>query len=588
VPDALVNHAMRYAEWGYPVFPVRWRGKIPATTHGCLDATVKPDAVRHFWNGHRLNIGVATTDCVVIDVDRPLADDAGHEWLRKHRAELERSAGAISLTPRGGRHYWYAQPRDRRIQNSASKLAPGIDVRGTGGYVVAPPSTGTSGVYTWIEDRSLSATPLPLLPEWLLHELTDAPRSYEPVALPPRVRDGGLATPSPNVPIGRRNAYLATVAGRLRRYGCSAAEIAAVLELRNRERCSPALDAQEVAAISASMERYAPAARPHAEDIIRLAVQSPTPLPAEPVIEGLLRRGEVGNFIAPPKTGKSWAVLDLALAAISGGLWWGRFACHARRVLILDWEMPVMLLAARLPVAAALRGIALAGHDDSLYVLPLRGSGVGLEAVRELCTAGEIPAADLIIVDPLYRTYGPGLDENSNAAIAGLYGELDQLVRATNAAMMIVHHAAKGGRGSKALTDVGAGAGSQSRAADTHIILTPDRGGSRAILEAAARSWPPIAPVHLEWRPPFWAPYDQVPPLQGANPTGMTAAEFVTRYVRPGSTQAAIRAQARGVLSWRGTAQMIEAAEAAHLIERRTDSRRGHAVLFYPVGDCPE
>jgi len=48
----------------------------------------------------------------------------------------------------GGTHYLFQIPAGSTIRNSASDIAPGIDIRGDGGLIVVAPST-TQGTYTW-------------------------------------------------------------------------------------------------------------------------------------------------------------------------------------------------------------------------------------------------------------------------------------------------------------------------------------------------------------------------------------------------------------------------------------------------------
>lgn len=81
--------------------------------------------------------------------------------------ELQRRYGGLPPTPAvrtgsGGFHYWFVHP-GLAVQNSASRLGPGIDVRGDGGYVIAPPSLHPEGSYLW-----KATPPLAELPLWVL------------------------------------------------------------------------------------------------------------------------------------------------------------------------------------------------------------------------------------------------------------------------------------------------------------------------------------------------------------------------------------------------------------------------------------
>lgn len=163
----LGSSALWYAEQGIPVFPLKPGAKTPATTHGVLDATTDQARIRAWWTAQpRANIGLATGfrfDAYDIDGPEGQASRAAY-WCEDPacRAEgsrvpspppwwtpecdhpgifnaVERVQLAKVLTPRpGGMHLW-VPPGDGMDGNTAGIL-PGIDYRGRGGYVVAPPS----------------------------------------------------------------------------------------------------------------------------------------------------------------------------------------------------------------------------------------------------------------------------------------------------------------------------------------------------------------------------------------------------------------------------------------------------------------
>jgi hypothetical protein len=75
-----------------------------------------------------------------------------------------------------------------------------------------------------------------------------------------------------------------------------------------------------------------------------------------------------------------------------------------------------------------------------------------------------------------------------------------------------MHHSSKGNQSGKSITDVSAGAGSQSRATDTHLVLRPHEEKDVVVLDATVRSWPPIEPRCLRWTFPVWTPDDTLDP----------------------------------------------------------------------------
>lgn len=152
---SMLEHALEYASKGWAVFPCAPRDKRPATKHGCKDATTDPETIRAWWGENpEYNVAIATGEpskLVVIDVD--VSDEKEGD---RHIVELVRENGPIDYvahceTGTGGAHYYLPHP-GHRVPNSASRLAPGIDVRGEGGYVIAPPSVHPNGKrYSWIK-----------------------------------------------------------------------------------------------------------------------------------------------------------------------------------------------------------------------------------------------------------------------------------------------------------------------------------------------------------------------------------------------------------------------------------------------------
>lgn len=205
-----------------------------------------------------------------------------------------------------------------------------------------------------------------------------------------------------------------------------------------------------------------------------------------PVVDGLLRRGEVANLIAAPKTGKSWLVLDLALSAANGSEWLGR-TCSRVPVLLIDAELHQETLSRRIDAVAT----ALALPDDGLIVCPRRGRNNALDNVSgEIVKAVTDCGAGLIIVDALYRFWPPGTSENDNAGVTSVYNLLDGIADESGAAVVVVHHSSKGNQAEKSVTDGGSGAGAISRAADTHIFLRQHQDEGRVVVDCVTRSFP--------------------------------------------------------------------------------------------------
>ena len=96
--------------------------------------------------------------------------------------------------------------------------------------------------------------------------------------------------------------------------------------------------------------------------------------------------------------------------------------------------------------------------------------------------------------------------------VTDLYNTLDRYASELQCSFVLVHHASKGNQSAKSVTDVGAGAGSQSRATDTHLVLRHHQEPGCVVVDAAVRSWPPIEPRCLRWSFPVWHTDDSLEP----------------------------------------------------------------------------
>jgi hypothetical protein len=148
----LLHEALNCAKAGIPVFPCYPRTKRPAIGGGFKSASSDPDIVRMWWTEMPdANIGMPTgsvTELFVLDVDRDKGGFQSLQALQQMHSALPETA--ISETGGGGRHYFFKHP-GFRVHNSTSKIAPGIDIKGDGGYVIIPPSVHSSGKrYRWL------------------------------------------------------------------------------------------------------------------------------------------------------------------------------------------------------------------------------------------------------------------------------------------------------------------------------------------------------------------------------------------------------------------------------------------------------
>ena len=182
-----ITAAFDLCAFGWVVFPLAPFSKIPAIPQskggrGCLDATDDEEIIAD-WAYHlpNANIGVACGEpsgVLVIDFD---PRNGSEETVKRFAEKKKTFPPTVEVqTWSGGTHLYYRW--EPEIKNSKSKLGPGIDVKTTGGYVVAPPSRvkhgGASGQYTWV--RSPLGAELPRLPRWAVDVLKPKPEPIIP------------------------------------------------------------------------------------------------------------------------------------------------------------------------------------------------------------------------------------------------------------------------------------------------------------------------------------------------------------------------------------------------------------------------
>jgi len=157
---ALIDFALQYAARGWHVFPLRPRSKLPLLSkkeggRGFHDATTDRQQLEAWWAREpNANIGLATgaSGLVVIDVDGPEGLKELEAAARQHGGEWPMPRTLVSRTGRaGGFHLFYQQPAGATIPSSQVKGSH-VDIRGSSGYVILPPSIHPSGaVYQWVD-----------------------------------------------------------------------------------------------------------------------------------------------------------------------------------------------------------------------------------------------------------------------------------------------------------------------------------------------------------------------------------------------------------------------------------------------------
>jgi len=461
--DDHLEFALNYAKLvGWRVFPLHYPidssscscgkqecsnvGKHPRTQNGFKNATTDQDQIRKWWG--RLpaaNIGIATggeSNLVVLDVDPRHGGDESLEELEQKYGPLPETA--VVTTGGGGRHFYFAHPGES-VRNSEGTLGPGLDIRGDGGYVVAPPSAHKSGgSYLWLGDAPAANIVLAALPGWI-SQLNGCRRSKRESS--PDL--SWIAGNSKAIPEGQRNSTLASVAGSLRRQNLGPAAIEAALADVNQRLCVPPLSPAEVSRIAGSISKYNatdPPPRASAPRPVLLRVADVEPQPVEWLWEKRIPRGKLTSLVGNPGVAKSFLTLDITARVSSGR----DFPDGS----ISPGPGSVILLSAEDDVADTIRPRLDAAHADVNRIVFLEaveeksGKQRGFDLARDMAAlesaCQQLGDLMLIVIDPISAFLGE-TDSHRNSDVRGLLAELARLAAKYNVAVIAVSHLRKSG-----------------------------------------------------------------------------------------------------------------------------------------------
>jgi RecA/RadA recombinase len=455
-----IDYAKFYISNGWQVLPLANKDKRPMIPWKNGGSTDLATVTGWFDMWQHANIGIVTgkkSGIVVLDVDHGHGGEDTLLVLMDKYGVLPETP--ISRTGGGGLHYIFQHP-DFDISNSAGKIGQGLDVRGDGGQICAPPSIHPSGNrYKWDDNFKPSKLKPAPMPNWLL-ELLQEKKTTAPIT----TDEQGYYID------GTRNSSLVSLAGTMRRRNMTQEAIYSALQVENKQRCFPPLPELEVENIVKSIIRYQPAALPITQKQFSISIQKPTSsndaldelaqeikVPAF-VGTGLsslddklggLPRGYLTLLVARPGMGKTTLAMQIARnVAVSG-----------HKALFISLEM----LGSELWVKAALgiaevawkdfsNGEVPAGTKERIQkdIIPTLQKGLGDRLLiydkDQNCTTTEMintmieeTKPDLVIIDHL--AYLSDEHENEIKRLGMICRRLRTIAQNNNVALLLLHHA---------------------------------------------------------------------------------------------------------------------------------------------------
>lgn len=522
--------ALTLAGKGFHVFPIRAGDKRPSVDGWQDIATNDPEEIKKLFNGRPQNIGIYTGAykddqyLCVIDVDTKNGGK-GLEALEQLEATYGDLPETFTVrTPSGGLHYYFTT--DEPVSSSAGRIGDNLDVRGAGGYVLAPFSSIEGNPYDVIH----KATPTKLPSD--IKKLAGAPKVKDRSNdISAELMDGEasimraidyLQTEAPIAQEGANgDATTYKVACHILDFGVSITTALELLLDHWNPKCEPPWDpealetkvnnahdykSQPIGNLSPngdfqpidSYEKPDTPVEEHPEAPAKRRLSFTLTSDIEPkltknfLIEDVIDDGAASVLYGPPNAGKTFAVLDMAWHIANGKPWCGK------RVV----QGCVLYLALEGGYGIFNRISALKKHYDYGDTAPLAvvtadinlrtNKKDAIEIVqlsKELETQTKLPIK-LIVVDTLARAMGGG-DENSASDMGAVVANLDYIRFKTKAHVMPIHHTGKdksrGARGSNALLG----------AIDTEMMVD-GQSGIGAIKFTKQRDMETISPINFQ------------------------------------------------------------------------------------------
>lgn len=354
------------------------------------------------------------SDILVLDID----GEEGRKSLEALKVEMPKTW--VTKTRRGWHYYFKWDVGMTGIPTTKAGVWSGVDVRGQGGYVVA---------YEFIDGHGPGQTDLAQVPAWLLTALKGKPqeeKAYKP---------GWILEALQSVEVGQRTHTFARIIGRLNRDGWAEEDIFALLKPHADEY---GYDLKKLYDQIVDMTtRYADQSKAkeyHGKSAKTLLSEK------QPIINWcvspILPKQGIGIVAGWPGIGKSWLLLDLAIAVSTGQPWLGRFEVQKGRVMYVDEDSHDDLIRVRLNKLLNAKGLP-GDLGIDFYIQ----EGLDLTNVSDYAALQkkiEANKPSLVIMDTLSQVQSE--DENTTKGMSKVFKLVKKLAHDYSCAFLFADH----------------------------------------------------------------------------------------------------------------------------------------------------
>jgi hypothetical protein len=450
----MLKAALWYARKGWPVLPLfgcvdgicecgdygcETPAKHPRISGGVNGATTNPKLIKEWWDKWpNSNIGIRTgmkSGIFALDVDPKTGGDDSLSELEAKYGKLPHTVE--SSTGSGGRHIFYNYPG--YYVKGIIGIRPGLDIRGDGNYIVAPPSLHISGHRYEFETSSRpDEVEIVAAPKWILDLIKNESSKKQ--------NNSNDKNSSPEIiPDGKRDDTLTSIAGKFRRQGMEYSEILPALLAINQKRCKSPLPDSQVEKIVKSINRYEPkfhvssspaTRRDENLNIIQLSTVESEPV--EFLWEPYIPLGKLTLIDGDPGVGKSWLSLAIGTSISKGNGLPNVDKFEPGKILLLSAEDGLEdTIKPRLEVLKANCDLIFAVKQ----VFTLDDDGIILldDEIRKA-------SPKIVFIDPLVAYFGGRVDLHKANETREIMAKLATVADKNNCAIVGIRHLTKGSR----------------------------------------------------------------------------------------------------------------------------------------------